>query len=151
MHETLYSVTAGPKPTVASSLFLLEWREHAPIVPNIKKVTACDRRARALALLCSVRPANRQSWNSVSSIKLKWGCSSVGKALDRHAADAGSIPRCGKGFFSRSQLSLQTLLRFHHHHHQSLNLEGRWCTTCTDDFATSFLHFPLFSVCNCMH
>ena len=31
----------------------------------------------------------------------------------------------------------------HHHHHQSLNREGRWGTT--DDFATSFLHFPLFS------
>ena len=31
----------------------------------------------------------------------------------------------------------------HHHHHQYLNREGRWGTT--DDFATSFLHFPLFS------
>ena len=30
-----------------------------------------------------------------------------------------------------------------HHHHQSLNREGRWGTT--DDFATSFPHFPLFS------
>ena len=27
--------------------------------------------------------------------------------------------------------------------HLSLDSEGRWCTT--DDFATSFLHFPLFS------
>ena len=33
------------------------------------------------------------------------------RASDRHAADAGSIPRCGKGFFSLSQLSVQTLLR----------------------------------------
>ena len=33
---------------------------------------------------------------------------------------------------------------FHqHHHHQSLNREGRWSTT--DDLATSFLHFSLFS------
>ena len=31
----------------------------------------------------------------------------------------------------------------HHHHHLSLNREGRWGTT--DDFATSFLHFSLFS------
>ena len=31
----------------------------------------------------------------------------------------------------------------HHHHHLSLNHEGRWDTT--DDFATCFLHFPLFS------
>ena len=42
------------------------------------------------------------------------------------------------------------LLRHHHQQqqqqqqqHQSLNLEGRWGTT--DDFATSFLHFHLFS------
>ena len=40
-----------------------------------------------------------------------WGCSSVGRASDRHAADAGSIPRCGKRFFSQSQLSVQILLR----------------------------------------
>ena len=31
----------------------------------------------------------------------------------------------------------------HHHHHQSLNCKGRW--GITDDFATSFLHFSLFS------
>ena len=36
------------------------------------------------------------------------------RAWDRHAADAGSIPRCGKGFFSQSQLSLQTFLRCPH-------------------------------------
>ena len=29
-----------------------------------------------------------------------WGCSSVSRTSDRHVADAGSIPRCGKGFFS---------------------------------------------------
>ena len=29
------------------------------------------------------------------------------------------------------------------HHHQSLNREDRWGTT--DDFATNFLHFSLFS------
>ena len=31
------------------------------------------------------------------------------RASDRHAADAGSIPRCGTGFFSQSQLSVKTL------------------------------------------
>ena len=31
----------------------------------------------------------------------------------------------------------------HNHHQQFLNREGRWGTT--DDFATSFLHFSLFS------
>ena len=30
-----------------------------------------------------------------------WGCSSVGRALDWHAADTGSIPWCGKGFSPR--------------------------------------------------
>ena len=33
------------------------------------------------------------------------------RASDHHAADAGSIPRSGKGLFSQSQLSVQTLLR----------------------------------------
>ena len=39
------------------------------------------------------------------------GCSSVGRASDRHATDSGSIPRCGRGFFSQGELSVQTLLR----------------------------------------
>ena len=33
--------------------------------------------------------------------------------------------------------------RHYHHHHQSLNREGRWGTT--DDLATNFLHFSLYS------
>ena len=33
-------------------------------------------------------------------------------------------------------------LSHRHHHHLSLNRQGRWGTT--DDFATSFLHFPPF-------
>ena len=37
------------------------------------------------------------------------GCCSVGRVSDRHVAEAGSIPRGGKGFFSQSQLSAQTL------------------------------------------
>ena len=40
-----------------------------------------------------------------------WGCSSAGTASDRRVADVGSIPRCGTGLFSQSQLSVQTLLR----------------------------------------
>ena len=39
-----------------------------------------------------------------------WECSSVGTASNWHAANAGSIPWSGKGFFSQSQLSVQTLL-----------------------------------------
>ena len=42
---------------------------------------------------------------------LGWRCSSVCRASDRHAADVGSIPRCGMGLFSVSQLAVQTLFR----------------------------------------
>ena len=38
-----------------------------------------------------------------------WDVAQLVRASGRHAADAGSIPRCGKGFFSRGQLSVQTL------------------------------------------
>ena len=37
--------------------------------------------------------------------------------------------------------------RRRYHHHLFLNREGRWGTT--DDFTTSFLHFPLFSTAVC--
>ena len=40
-----------------------------------------------------------------------WGCSSVGRASVWYAAEAASIPCCGKGFFFQSHLSVQTLLR----------------------------------------
>ena len=100
-----------------------------------------------------------------------WGCSSIGRASDRHVAEAGSISWCGEDFFSRTQLSVQTLLLVRTplcaitcinicaqgkgpavvhvgvwwilSSHLSLNREGRWGTT--DDFATNFLHFSLFS------
>ena len=39
----------------------------------------------------------------------EWWCSSAARMSDRHAADAGSIPWCDTGFFSQSQLSVQTL------------------------------------------
>ena len=37
--------------------------------------------------------------------------SSIGRALDWHAADAGSFLQCSTGFFSQSQPLVQTLLR----------------------------------------
>ena len=40
-------------------------------------------------------------------------------------------------------ISVHLACQLHHHHHQSHNREGLWGTT--DDFATSFLHFSLFS------
>ena len=48
------------------------------------------------------------------------------------------------GLISVRVYCLSSQSDYHHHrHHQSLNREGRWGTT--DDFATSFLHFSLFS------
>ena len=63
------------------------------------------------AFLISVFPVRSTSFSSPkSSTKIKWrGCSSVGRASHRHAADAGSIPR-----FSLIQLSVQTLLQCPH-------------------------------------
>ena len=42
---------------------------------------------------------------------LGWGCISAGRAPHRHAAEAGSIPRCGKGFFS-SRVNFQCRLSY---------------------------------------
>ena len=56
----------------------------------------------------------RLEGNSKTSATLKGlGCSSAGMASDRHAADTGSIPRCGKGVvLSESTFNrTQTLLR----------------------------------------
>ena len=38
------------------------------------------------------------------------GCSSDSRALDQHTTVIGFIPQCSMGFFSQSQLSVQTLL-----------------------------------------
>ena len=57
---------------------------------------------------------------------------------------------CGRQFrlvaeknYIRASLLFLPNTHHHHHHYHSLNREGRWGTT--DDFATSFLHFSLFS------
>ena len=54
------------------------------------------------------------------------GCSSVGRASDGHAADTGLMFWCGKGFFSQSQLSVQTLTVLVHPHMQS----HAWASVC---------------------
>ena len=61
---------------------------------------------------CQVPWYNRQTLMppSNSVLCLGQGCSSIGRALAWHAADTGSIPWCGKGFFAQSQFSVQTLL-----------------------------------------
>ena len=47
-------------------------------------------------------------------------------------------------FLNNNNCMIRSLFLFHHHHHHlSLNREGRWGTT--NDIATGFLHFSLFS------
>ena len=48
------------------------------------------------------------------SCAVLWRCSSVCRASDRHAADASSIPQCGKEFFSQSTFSADSLTAFVH-------------------------------------
>ena len=40
-----------------------------------------------------------------------WDEDQLVRVSDRCAADVGLIPRCGKGFFFLSQISVQTLVR----------------------------------------
>ena len=64
---------------------------------------------RSCCLVVIRRHTKTQSGGGGESWDRWMGRGSVGRASDRHAADASSIPRCGKGFSSRSQLSVQTL------------------------------------------
>ena len=50
-----------------------------------------------------------------SSIFQGWDRSLVDTASDQYAAEARSITRCRKGFFSQSQLSVQTQLHMSIH------------------------------------
>ena len=52
---------------------------------------------------------SRASVGSRSSKPLGRECSPVGTASDWHAADTGSTPLCGKGFFSESSFSADSL------------------------------------------
>ena len=52
------------------------------------------------------------------------------------------VMECHGVCIHRPDRQMWVLSHHHHHHHQSLNRKGCWGTT--DDFATSFLHFPLF-------
>ena len=77
---------------------LLMWMDKAARDSEYTRVLSA-RRARDRSFV----PAGTSSdlSNSLNG-RVIWerGCSSVGRASDRHAADAGSISRCGKGFFS---------------------------------------------------
>ena len=51
-----------------------------------------------------------------------------------------SCQKCVSAWGPRSTIHHHHHHHHQHHHRQSLNREGRWGTT--DDFATSYLHFP---------
>ena len=70
-----------------------------------------------------------------------WQC--LATAGSEHGLPS-SRPRCLECHHELNQVTGTAATRDgHHHHHLSLNREGRLGTT--DDFATSSLHFPLFS------
>ena len=64
------------------------------------------------------------------------------RVVDQQRPCKSYIPISSLGLSIKKEMSILTI-HHHHHHHQSLNREGRWGTT--DNFATSFLHFSLFS------
>ena len=74
------------------------------------------------------------------------GCSSVGSALDSNTADAGSIPRCGKGFsppestFSADSLTVSILPRVQSHVLTSVCVLKRSCSPCqsSKDYGKKF-------------
>ena len=63
------------------------------------------------------------------------------RVVDQQRPCKSYIPISSLGLSIKKEMSILTI-HHHHHRHQSLNREGRWGTT--DNFATSFLHFPLF-------
>ena len=73
--------------------------------------------------------------HGAKSTKTGSGCFHTRATADCYTSPAGK----------KIEKKIQKKYRFgvHNHHHLSLNREGRWGTTY--DFATSFLHFPLFS------
>ena len=63
-----------------------------------------------VATVCFVQLSYYNAWEWNRTLR-GGNAAQLVRASNHHAADAGSIPRCGKGFFSQSQLSVQTLLR----------------------------------------
>ena len=98
------------------NVFDVNWSTISCVLPKKKKKSMCAMLEFTWTFHCTenqrhaVQEEKRNYWNHQAPSR-GWGGSSVGRAPDRHAADSGSIPHCGKGFFSQNQLSVQTLLR----------------------------------------
>ena len=72
----------------------------------------------------SYYPERRQTCSDHFKWQSKMGNSPVGRAFNwkaRHNTDVGSSPGCSKGFFSQSQLSVQTLLQCPYSPHVQLH------------------------------
>ena len=86
---------------------------------------------------------------SLNALFMKWKSQTGYTKFERFSLNSLShSQRCGFATFPKymgyfPENTHQSILSHHHHHRLSLNREGRWGTT--DDFATSFLHFSLFS------
>ena len=98
-------------------------------------------------LICSLKIHQTMNENRVSTnvdyicINFITNEGSKPEILSRITQTTAALTRLHQ--FGMAGVFLSAPRYHHHHHHQFLNRDGRWGTT--DDFATSFLHFPLFS------
>ena len=102
-----------------------------------------------ISLLVCLFVANRNSseWTVMSvdmvswlTSRMVWACHAPRQPLRNHPQGTwGDGRRHGR----QRKWTADHHHHHHHHHHQSLNREGRWGTK--NDFASSFLHCPLFS------
>ena len=65
----------------------------------------------SLMLTCQGHSSVRSKWKHIFLWKFWSDWAQLVRASDHYATDTGSVSRCGKGFFSQSQLSVKTLLR----------------------------------------
>ena len=81
--------------------------------------------------------------------------SSVGRALDpsaRHSTGAGLVPRCSKGFFTASQLSVQTVLQCLHNPYVPLGALRRLMSARMSESPNSGSHtLTVWTHNNCTH
>ena len=90
-HENLQGEISAAEALLLPSCLGNQFRMYLPLV----------------SVVTSLYSLTEHSWSGSIAIQLNsetdegqiYWCSSVGRASDRHAAEAGSIPWCGKGFF----------------------------------------------------
>ena len=109
-------LASGNNDNVVASNQGLSWAADFRVFPSsiteITSDTEISVWALCLALFASYDGARylTSSWPHCK-IQLNGGVAQSVRTSDCHAADAGSVPWCSKGFFSQSQLSVKILLR----------------------------------------